>query len=274
MALAIVVGLLLGLAFYTGNPIISYNAEWMETASYHMHNNSTWLNMTSKQQTAFMLFPFLVNLPWFIPMSILGITHRKDLWINGKKEGKVMFVYGMDTWSFLIDGYSILHGFKKVPWKDIPRPISLTRYDGMIIIYYKPRFLTLPWEWLRVRIDTEDQAILGVKSIFLKGKYHKMKMDKMIPTNTFMHLTDKIPFKVQEPNLETFQKYHKKTIKRIQKDNNEMIQSNPQVIGPMVQSSIMVVPTELKEEFLDLLPEDAKRKYLHDAYQGLYEESS
>jgi len=65
--------------------------------------------------------------------------------------------------------------------------------------------------------------------------------------------------------MDTLKIYHKNTIKRIQRDNIEILQSNPDVAGPMIQASLMVIPPGVKRDFLDLLSDEERESYLRES---------
>ena len=265
----IVILVVIGASFLFQHPGMHYMGEWIHDAEWYQNNNTTvggyhvWLNLSTSAKISFLLFPGIFVVPALLWYAFVTRLHRKKLILNGYQEGVVMWTYGIDPHnSHIYDLCSALKGFKQIPWEDIHRPISAGFYDGLKVIYYKISSAEHPLEWHRMVIDNENQIRVTPYNIYVEGKYVELVKHPDYLILSYIRVHDNNEYLREEPDMDTMKIYHRDTIKRIQRDNIEVLQSNPDIAGEMIKSSMMVVPTGTKQDFLDLLTQKEREDYL------------
>lgn len=253
-------------------PAIDIAARWSEDAAYYMHNNSTKMefhNLTPQAKMAFLVIPLGYIVPIMAYYLLSTRSHRKKLFLNGWTEGTVMWVYGMRTDSHIYDLLCVFRGFRNIAWDEIKLPVSGDHYKGKIIIYYKLSWLENPMAWHRIAVANPSQVRVGLYKVWVEGVFNRLYKPSLDPTVDYTEYFDEQPFDYFKPDLDLFNKYHKASLNRVRADNIEMMQSNPEIIGGMIESSLFVVPGQTKAEFLELLPKEVQEKYIREGYAQL-----
>ena len=268
---AIIVIVVTGL-FYVGNPGMYYMGEWTHDVEWYGNNNTTvggnhvWMNMSTASKISFILFPGIFIIPLLAWFALVTRTHRKQLILNGYPEGIVMWTYGIDPHnSHLYDAICALKGFNHILWKDISLPISLGFYEDLKVIYYKTSFMEHPLEWHRLVIDSEKQIRITPYNVYVEGKYVEIEKHPDNLILSYIHVHDGNDYLRKDPDMNSLKIYHRDTIKRIQRDNIEVLQSNPDIAGDMIKSSMMVIPPGVKRDFLDLLTDQEREDYIRES---------
>ena len=259
---------ILGVATAVQFPIATVGVMWMDDLAYHLENNTTWLNMSLKQQIAWEVIPLIIMIP---PLSIFyGFyrVHRKRLIINGEEEGIVTYVHGLDVGnSNIYDGATIIYNrCRHIDRKQVPQPLSGDYYKGKIVIYYKTGFYCLPWRWKRICVQGPENLRVGMLSLWVSGRYERLVRH---PLDSLLHhqvYYNDIEYECEGLDMEKFESHHKQTIMRIQDDDINLLQANPSIGGPMVKDSLFVVSSEQKQMDIDLMPDEIRDRYLREAY--------
>ncbi len=269
--IVIVVAVVSGL-FYAGNPVSHYMGEWTHDLAWYGNNNtsvggySTWVNLSTPTKIVFILFPGVFIVPLLAWYAFVTRTHRKRLVLNGYPEGTVMWTYNIEpNNSHLYDIICALKGFDRVDWDNIHLPISMGFYDGLKVIYYKTSTMESPLEWHRLVIDDEKQIRITPYNIYVDGKYTEIIKHPDNLILSYIHVHAENDYVRADPDMDTLKIYHKNTIKRIQRDNIEILQSNPDIAGEMIKSSLMVIPPGVKKDFLDLLTDQEREDYIRES---------
>jgi len=243
---------------------------WVSKVIEYSNNSTEYILMTPEQKVVFLSLPIYYILPASAFYFLVRKRHRKNLVINGQVEGKVIFIYGLRKGrGHLYDLVSMLRGFRHVDWRDFPRPFSQNLYDGKVMIYYSTGFLENPVNLKRVSVVDPRQIRMGFYTMWIEGKYSILRRPSNDPTHYYVEYFNELPYDREDYDMDTFKKYHKANLVQIQKDNTDMLQSNPEIVGKMLQASLFILPTSEKQEYLELLPKEAREKYLREGYEKL-----
>jgi len=246
--------------------VASVWVEYVHDVQGFMENNTTWWNLTESGRWFYVLFPF----PWLIGAVVwreIGFrSHRKRLVVNGGNEGMVMWVYGGRRQGHIYDLWCALHLFRHMPWSSVPRPLSRdyvsTRFAT---IYYRQSLFWNPMSWLRLVVPPEN-ITYGARTIWVRGKYRTLVRHPDNPALFFDLLTDENPYRMKGVDFKVFVKAHRATQDTIMKDNYRMTVSEPGVSKLLVRSSMMALPDDVRESYINLIPEDRLEKMLEEVY--------
>ena len=260
-------------SFYLDHPAMYYAGEWTHDAQWYAFNNTTgnwtWANMSTIQKTTFILFPGVFLIPMMSWYAFVTRMHRRTLIRNGYPDGVVMWTYGITPHnSHIYDLYCVLRGFKKVPWEEFPMPISQEFYRGKMVIFYRTSILESPLEWHKLVIDTPNQMTTTPYKMFIEGMYSQLIKHPINPMLSYVFVHNQNGYVAEDPDVKRLSIYHRDTLRRIQRDNISMLESNPDIAGHMVKSSMMTLPPSLKGNFLDLLSDEEREEYLRKAHKG------
>jgi len=265
----IVILIVIGASFYLNHPGMGYMGEWIHDAEWYQVNNTTvggyhvWVNLSTPAKISFLLFPGIFVVPMLLWYGFVTRLHRKKLILNGYPEGVVMWTYGIEPHnSHLYDLCSALRGFKQIPWEEIHLPISLGFYKGLKVIYYKISSTEHPLEWHRMVIENENQIRVTPYNIYVEGKYVDLVKHPDNLILSYIRVGNNNEYLREEPDMDTIKIYHRDTITRIQRDNIEVLQSNPDIAGGMITASMFVVPTGTKQDFMDLMTQKEREDYI------------
>lgn len=242
--------------------------EYGQDVQGFMENNTTWWNLSRSGRVFYVMFPF----PWLIAAAVwhqAGFRqHRKRLLINGCDEGMVMWTYGGPRQGHIYDLWCILHGFRHMPWRTIPRPMSRGMADHsarFVTIYYRQALIWNPMSWLRLVVPRESVRF-GVRTMWVVGRYRTLVRHPLNPILNFDLLTEENPYETRNVDLKAFIKSHRSTQDTIMKDNYRMTVSEPGVSKMLVRSSMMALPDDVKDSYINLMPEERLNKMLEEYY--------
>jgi hypothetical protein len=253
-----------------GEPFAITQAWWEygQDVSGFMENNTTWWNLSRSGRVFYVVFPF----PWLVGAMVwreaVFRQHRKRLVINGGGEGMVMWVYGGPRQGHIYDLWCILNGFKHMPWRSVPRPIT-GDYGAdnarFVTIYYRQAMLWNPMSWLRMVVPAENVR-WGVRTLWVSGKYRTLVRHPANPVLNFDLLTDENPYETRGVDLKAFVRAHRATQDTIMKDNYRMTVSEPGVSKLLVRSSMMALPDDVRDSYINLMPEERLNQMLEEYY--------
>lgn len=247
-------------------PIRHYWSEYKTDIDTFIANNSTWYNLSPSKQRFYIVFP----IPWFVAFlawyGLVWRSHRKKLIINGVEEGTITWIYGEGApHGHIYDFFSALHGFKYIPWTDIPRPISQGYARNRYIIYFKLGIFHNPLEWRRL-ITVPECVRIGIFRVWVQGNYKKLIVHPTNPILNYEVIINKAPYQKVELDISEILKLHRDTQDRIMNDNYRMTTAEPGCARRMIQSSMMAISPENRERYIDLMTPAEKRAYLGKAY--------
>lgn len=254
-------------------PLIRFLGDWFEGLAYYSNHNQEWIWLGEEKQFLFMAIPFMYLFPlpfWYV---FFRKPRRKQLIINGKVEGTVVFIRGMNLNSHFYDLYCIFSSnpFRHRDWDDITLPISKNFYNGKIVVYYKTHWFEWPSEWKKYVIINSNKIHVSLFGVRLYGKYNKIIKHPINDSLTYIILFNKIKdlddynigiYPDEKIALEPFRDYHRRTLERIRRDNTEIMLGNPALAEKMLDDSMMFISEDLESEILDLIPEDELEPFI------------
>jgi hypothetical protein len=265
---AIVVGIVIfGMVYH--HPAIHVAGLYVQDVGYYTHNNSTKMefhNLSAMAKMAFIAIPFYYIVPVIGYYVVVTRMHRKKLILNGSRDGVVML--GINDYRFkghIYDLISISKGCRHFDWGMFPKLYSNSLYDGKTTLYYKITWLQSPLEWNRVMANDSKQVRVGLYTVWVEGKYQVLVPHQINPILSYVLMSNENPYETKDPDLDKLKIMHRDTLKRIKQNNLEMLEGNPSIAGDMVRSGLFNVPSGTKKEFMDLLTDEEREKYIRES---------
>ena len=261
--------ILLCFSFNYHFPAVTTLKEWAHDEFYYTRNSvnwsypenrtepsiQMWQQMTFKQHFVFYLILapyFIFILLWFV---FITRFRYKKIYINGRCEGRVIWFYGIYRrgkpypGGHLYDLFSIANGFRHFHWDRYLLPTAGDFYKGKKVIYYVTHLVSNPTHCLKTAITDEAQISFSLFSVSITGRYC---YDVKHPTNdkmNYMEWNNISPDRGKKSNMAEYINYTDEHIARNQRNVTQMILGNPAVIEDVVQSSMMIIPPDVKKEF-------------------------
>jgi hypothetical protein len=189
------------------------------------------------------IFPlmFLVfGMLWYV--LVMG-QHRKTYYSCGWPQGTVMWVFNKPgkARGHIYDLFSVLHGFKEIPWEAIPRPWTGTFFDGKTVVYWRSSVFQGPSSWNKDIVTNPDRNFRdALLTTFTLADRRISQHHRFNPKCDYNLLTSDELYSTTSKSLETAIAREKALNYQITEDVQRLARANPDVANDMAHRDIPI----------------------------------
>lgn len=250
----VVIWLSFGFAVDYSFPIMRFNGEVVENVAGFIENNTTWWDLSFKGRVFYFYYCLLAPLAHVLPIYFFWWrVHRKTLIVNGKPEGKVIFIWrGTSGLIYDLACLFLRRGrhLTDDDWGRLNRPISGRFLEENLTVYYRPHLVTHPLRFIRV---IAEKTSVGIWWVSVSGRYNNRIRDLDNPFLNWVVMTEDGGYSVEPMNEEKWEQLQKDTIFQVKERTYLMGQAEPSLVHRVVGASSYYIDDGFKMDSLEEL---------------------
>ena len=241
--------------------------EWGKDVQNFSQNVTLWNELSPMGQRLYYLIPMayiLAFLGWFFFVFRL---HRKSLYVNGAKEGTVIWIHGHPR-GHIYDIQCVLYNrcrhFDRM--QDVYRPISGMFMVNDLLVYYRPGWFHNPLEYIRAVVNPVNiytysvQAIAPVDRGVTMSQYRNRLVDLDRSYLVYVDLRLDPSYKSTTIKKDIFDERHREQQAEILRNTWRMGRAEPGTALRIIANSSYAIPDRTLRSQWEKLPEPEKKR--------------